>query len=169
MADQFSLQEFALRVNEVGTYEKCFDTTHKNMVLQAARDGETQILDKFVRFSNGNINDVDGYMNTVLHYAAYFGHMNLLEYLLSEYDLDLNNPNHVGNTPFHLACEKAQFAVLERLLKAGVNANAQNIRNATGLQILCYLKRQGKHKSVDFQSCIDLLRKHPGTDLSPLG
>merc|ERR1712173_161020 len=102
-----------------------------------------------------------GYQNGCLHYASFFGHLDLLTYLLTVPELDVNARNHVRNTPLHLACENAQPKAVESLLNIGANVNAENINGGTPLDTLLYGVQQ-RPNDQNLQKCIELVKAKGG-------
>eukprot|EP01098_Paradermamoeba_levis_P005951 TRINITY_DN2483_c0_g1_i1.p1 TRINITY_DN2483_c0_g1~~TRINITY_DN2483_c0_g1_i1.p1 ORF type:complete len:188 (-),score=24.51 TRINITY_DN2483_c0_g1_i1:175-738(-) len=112
--------------------------SHKNMLIQATRDGESYYVTKLLYYG-ANVNATDGYSNTPLHYACFFGRREIAEYLFEKgADKDLNTPNHVKSTPLHLACENAQETMVEFLLKKGCDVHAVNLNLWTPLHVAAY-------------------------------
>ena len=61
---------------------------------------------------------VDAQGNSGLHYAAGYGRIELMEYLLNTKS-DPNQPNRTGQTPMALARQNKNIAAIEFLQKAG--------------------------------------------------
>ncbi|EEC47525.1 predicted protein, partial [Phaeodactylum tricornutum CCAP 1055/1] len=65
---------------------------------------------------------------TAMHKAAFFGHSNVMEYLIGLKG-DVNAVDADGDTPLHDAAKFGHDAVVEALLKAGAD---KTIRNKEG-------------------------------------
>ncbi len=97
----------------------------RSELSEAAQTGDLatvrRLLDRAPDFAN--MPDQGGY--TPLHYAAYFGHAELAEYLvgIGADPLSLSmDPLH--NTPLHAAATGGHAAVVQVLLDAGADPNA---------------------------------------------
>ena len=63
---------------------------------------------------------------TALHYAARNGHLDVVEYLVQRPDVDADARAEGGVSPAQLACWRNEFAVVERLVAAGVDVAQKN-------------------------------------------
>ena len=70
--------------------------------------------------------------HTPLHYAAYFGHKELVEILISKGAV-INAPTENGLTPLHQAAYFGHKDVVEFLISKGADVNATSINGATPL------------------------------------
>lgn len=93
--------------------------------------------------------------NSVLHTAAFHGHLDLIEFFVQTYALDLNSPNAEGLTCLHLAIINKQKEAALTFLENGANPKA---KTKTGYTPLHVAARYGcvdligpllKHNSVD--------------------
>ena len=75
-----------------------------------------------VNINAANQND-DGW--TALHYASHEGLDDVVEQLIRKFGADANVLTANGRTALHIACNRQQKKVIERLLLAGANANIQ--------------------------------------------
>jgi len=82
--------------------------------------------------ANPNIQDKDGY--TPLHYAAWKGHLKVVELLL-EHGANPNIQDKDGYTPLHYAAWKGHLKVVELLLEHGANPNIQKHDGETPLHL----------------------------------
>jgi ankyrin repeat protein len=60
---------------------------------------------------------------TALHYASHESHDHLVEHLLRQFNAEVDIMSSNGRTPLHVACNRLNKKVIERLLLAGANAN----------------------------------------------
>mmetsp|Transcript_29940 Transcript_29940/g.49403 ORF Transcript_29940/g.49403 Transcript_29940/m.49403 type:complete len:885 (+) Transcript_29940:73-2727(+) len=59
--------------------------------------------------------DCDDY--NALHLACYWGHLDIVTYLLEDFDIDLNQETEQGLTALHVACKETEFAIVHYLLQ----------------------------------------------------
>lgn len=71
---------------------------------------------------------------TILHLAAFYGKLNIVECLLEE-DCELNAADEHGNTALHLAAQKGHQDVLLYLIQAKAKINVQNNEGNTCLHL----------------------------------
>ena len=85
---------------------------------------------------------------TPLHYAAGWGHKEIVELLIAE-GADVNAMNGAGQTPLHFAAQEGQKEIVELLIAKGADVNAKTNDGETPLDLA-----KGE--------IADLLRKHGG-------
>ncbi|WP_264723490.1 ankyrin repeat domain-containing protein [Wolbachia endosymbiont (group A) of Cheilosia soror] len=76
----------------------------------------------------------DKYGNTILHYAAEEGNLNLVELLLDN-NTHISVKNSDGWIPLHLAVKEGKLDVVELLMRKGANIDAKDNNNQTPLHI----------------------------------
>lgn len=116
-------------------------------------------LEKIKEFSDKldvNIQDsVQG--KTALTWAAYYGNLDVIRFLLSVPGIDVNRQDTNGWTPLMTACFKNQTAVVELLLNVPeIDVNAQDIFGNTALSITA---------ETGVQSIANLLLLMPGIQI----
>lgn len=120
------------------------DVATPNILLRAVRDGETEIVSKLLAHSKDakkTLDSVeDGYQNSCVHYAAFYGHTTILQNLLI-LRANPNAQNHVANTPLHLACENGQLECVKVLIMCGSNCFSQNMMGHTPLYVATHLNK----------------------------
>ena len=80
-----------------------------------------------------DINYQDGY--GLLHLVCKYGHTNLLNYLLSRADIDVNLKGKRGDTALRIACLYDRHSCMRRLLKDNrVNINQANDEGLTPIR-----------------------------------
>ena len=67
---------------------------------------------------------------SALHFAAFWGHVNMTKYLTAELKLNLDQQDYAGDTPLHDAAAHGHEDVAKILVAAGANTS---IRNKAGL------------------------------------
>lgn len=70
------------------------------------------------------IDSIDNFGNTVLHYAARAGNLEMCKLLVNEFKSNMKLRNNKGYTPLHIAIYKGFFGVAEFLLNASQNYSA---------------------------------------------
>lgn len=68
---------------------------------------------------------------TLLHEAAFFGNIKVMEYLVDKYRLDVMAKDEYGNTPAHSAATVGQIDSIVWLAKHGANLHAENYGGET--------------------------------------
>lgn len=82
---------------------------------------------------------------SALHNAVFFGHGNVVKYLLRELHVNANVADHQGDTPLHDAARFGLNEIVSDLLAAGAIPNARNRQGKTAAEVaLC----SGKHMTV---------------------
>ncbi|OZC08632.1 ankyrin repeat protein [Onchocerca flexuosa] len=106
----------------------------KEQVLTAAEDGDLESLKDLISNNPSLLSarDVDGY--TALHRAAYSGHTDIVDYLLSIGANPEWNTND-GWTVLHCAATWSMCEVVALLLRHGVNVNSRSNGGLTPLHL----------------------------------
>ena len=89
--------------------------------FEAARVGNVDVLRGLLK--TANVNDVDGYGRTVLHIAAWRGHVDCVKMCI-ELHANVNARISGGLTPLHSASRVAHLDVVRVLLDAGATVDA---------------------------------------------
>jgi len=126
--------------------------------VQPAKSSKNKIqspigkVDKeFVKRQKLTIDSVDNFGNTVLHYAARAGNLEMCKLLVNEFKCNMKVRNNKGYTPLHISIYKGFFGVAEFLLNASQNyaalaevlvslLNSEN-RSSYG-DVIEYIKKQ---------------------------
>ena len=77
---------------------------------------------------------------TPLHYAAYRGHIHIIEWILENFEnseLILKSSNMRGSNCLHIACQKGHFKLAKYLVAHGVPINGQNNTGNTPFHFAC--------------------------------
>ncbi|CAD8086171.1 unnamed protein product [Paramecium sonneborni] len=105
-------------------------------LLEAAQDGKLEFIkNQLISLTSRQLQDAckktDYYGRNALHYAAYRGHYDVVEYFLDLQCIDINSKDNKGNTAIMLACvrgynqdieslkEGSKFAICSLLLERG--------------------------------------------------
>jgi len=63
---------------------------------------------------------------TPLHGAANFGALNVVKFLIENFDIDVDIRNKSNDTPLSLAAREGNFSVVKYLISKGANVNVEN-------------------------------------------
>lgn len=77
---------------------------------------------------------------TPLHYAAYRGHIHIIEWILDNFEnseLLLKSSNMRGSNCLHIACQKGHLKLAKYLVAHGVSINGQNNTGNTPFHFAC--------------------------------
>jgi len=96
-----------------------------------------------------DVNAMNDYGGTPLHYAAHEGHKETVKLLVAK-GADVNAKNKQRHTPLHLAISKE---IAELLIAKGADVNAKQKGGGTPLDLAIQFKEP---------ETADLLRKHGG-------
>ncbi|KAI6654349.1 Ankyrin repeat protein [Oopsacas minuta] len=100
----------------------------------AAQHGSWSVLDVILRHNKLNINEIDQYYLTPLHYAAKRGYAPTVGYLLAQ-GADPNIQSDIGKSALHLACESAGQDVIYLLVTNNADIDLIDIQGYTALLI----------------------------------
>ena len=115
------------------------DDEDKTPLHVVARHGYVEILDLLLDTKNCDLVALNSFKETPLHVAAYNGNATIVQRLLDylrEVSIEMiENEDMNGNTALHCACEQGQLEVVELLVRAKANINANNFKNFTPLHL----------------------------------
>lgn len=137
-------------VGDSDTPPECID------VLQAAENGETDVLQELLCQRPDLVNCRDSDCYTPLHRASYNGHVQAIRLLLDR-GADPHARSSEGWQPLHSAVKWGHIEAAAMLLSAGADINAQTNGGLTPAHIVS----MGKDRKV-----IQFVIFHPGVDLS---
>ena len=87
-------------------------------------ENEQTLIIKGILDSGLSLNSTDQNKRTVLHYAARFGHLELVKELLSQTGVEVDAKDEIGRTALSYAVEQGNKEIVELLIKKGANVNA---------------------------------------------
>ena len=91
----------------------CHDAS---LSLLACKSGQLALVHKLEALSLFSLNSVDYYGFTILHYSCMSNNVELLKYLLIQYQLTLDVKDQFGRTPLHIASWYASSSVVEYIV-----------------------------------------------------
>ena len=106
-----------------------------NVYLMAAYDGNVQIMQALILHNNDYINDVNKKNWTPLHYAVSKGHLEIVNYLLSN-KADVTVQNDDGWNVYHIAAYNGNLKIMMALIESSCDLiNGINKERQTPLSI----------------------------------
>lgn len=115
-------------------------TTQGVSVLHRACDGGNVEVLEYLCDKGMVPSERDVEKRTPLHYAAYRGHIHIIEWILDNFEnseLILKSSNMRGSNCLHIACQKGQFKLAKYLVAHGVPINGQNNTGNTPFHFAC--------------------------------
>ena len=110
-------------------------TTNHYYLIEALKNDNMRIIEKYYENSRNNVNDVllYGYPgNTILHEALYYNAQKSVDYLLSK-NINLSLVNKDGNA-LHVGCLKGSYDTVNKMIKSETSVNCDNNIGDTALQ-----------------------------------
>ncbi|QCE43394.1 ankyrin repeat domain-containing protein [Psychroserpens sp. NJDZ02] len=127
-----------------------------NDIFQAAQNGNVSKIK--LALANGtdiNITRDNDANQSMLHYAANFNHLNLVQ-LLVENGIDINKGDTYGKTALHIAARKGALLIVKHLIEHGAIIDKKNEENETPFNEAIY------NNSIE---CAEILIKN-GADIN---
>jgi len=81
-------------------------------------------------------------LRTPLHKAAYFGHAEVIQYLISEFKVDVNCQDVEGETPLHDAARFGHVNSLKVLLESGADKTIKNNIGQTASEVAVFFDQK---------------------------
>ena len=89
-------------------------------VLEACETGALDVIRELVAAKKVELNKCiakNVHRDPPLHFAAFYGHKNIVEYLIDEEDFDVESKNMFENTPLHRAARQGHLKVVKYLVE----------------------------------------------------
>lgn len=86
-----------------------------------------------MRIKKGHMYSVSGFGDTIVHYAANRGFLQLMQFVWDKYNPDLNDKNIFGETALLQACRAGHAKIVSFLLDKGADASITSARGETPL------------------------------------
>lgn len=110
-------------------------TTPDELVIIASALGSKDLIEVALS-AGGNLYIADDQFNTPLHYAAKYGYLEAMTFLLNAIPSSLNAPNDREQTPAHLAALRGQHEAIKLLENAGADMSSPDFTGHTPEQHL---------------------------------
>ncbi len=103
------------------------------------KDFENKFADK-----TGHAHQVDDVGNSFLHKAVEYRRLDIVKYLLSQ-NVPINQLNHRGETPLHIAVKNGDIATVNELIRHGARSN---IYRKLDNKSVWHLAHEGSHREI---------------------
>jgi tankyrase len=156
----------------------CSNSDIESQLLEAAKNGEIEVVKRLCTLRNVNCRDMQGRFSTPLHFAAGYNRVDVVEYLLQQ-NADVTAKDKGGLVPLHNACSYGHYEVGEQLVQHMTNVNVVDLWKFTPLheaaakgkyEICKLLLKHGadiNRRNRDNLTALDLVKEQEG-DLADL-
>ncbi len=105
--------------------EVSLEKSLRKSFITAVRTSNVDIVSKFIKKTNININFYDQDGNTPLHVAAEDGNIDIINLLIKN-NADIHAVNHFCRTPLHYGVETDDIDIIRLFISNGANVNSSN-------------------------------------------
>ncbi|XP_048250455.1 ankyrin repeat domain-containing protein 50-like isoform X2 [Haliotis rufescens] len=148
---KYVLSQKVADMNGRGTYGR-------TPVMMAAEKGHRQVCDLLVR-EGADVSLVGVDRNNILHMACLGGHVDIVKYVLSQQDADMNGRGQYGRTPLMMAAVKGHRQVFDLLVRKGADVSLVDDDGNNILHMACHGGHVGMLKHVLSQKVADINSK----------
>ncbi|XP_067668045.1 ankyrin repeat domain-containing protein 50-like [Haliotis asinina] len=125
----------------------CRGRDERTPLMCVARQGNKEMFHLLVS-KGGLTSQVDADGNNILHLACWGGNIEIVEYILSHDDVDINGRGQFGRTPLMAAAYKGHGKIFDLLVTKGADHTAVDDAGGNVLHVACL----GGH--MDIVSCV---------------
>lgn len=143
----------------------------KKQLIFACRDGEYEKVKHLIENEHvdpHSCRDTLGYYGTPLHWASYWGHLDIVRLLVEEQKCDLMSMNNGDRTPLHRAAIQGRLDIVQYLIKeGGCDPMCRGGKGRTPLHDACQEGRIGVVKYLVEEAKVDASCRDDN-DITPL-
>lgn len=129
------------------------DCNGNTPLILSYKKGDLKIFNYLLEFLD--VNQKDGFGNTVLHYAIINEDTNIIKKLIINFGSNLYLKNNYNKSPIEIAFFQSNYYVLKILIEHG-NIDV-NIKNSEGIPILIIIIKSKKLNNTNKNNLIKLL------------
>jgi ankyrin repeat protein len=131
---------------------------HESLMHELAREGD--VLSAEIMFEDGHaLDQPDDQGRKPLHEAAFFGHAEMVKFLLI-HGAQINTPIHpFGHTALYLAVQNSHYDTVKLLIACGARLNCADSLNGEGLLHLAAAKDDIKMAGILIAAGADIFRE----------
>ncbi|OBS63771.1 hypothetical protein A6R68_07690, partial [Neotoma lepida] len=119
-------------------YRQSYDP--KNKFHEAVCMGKIKVMHHLLEKNNFHVNDEDEGKRTALHFACFYGHLNLVYYLLFK-DCKINALDDQKSTPLMKAVQSWESEIVSVLLDHGADPNIKDCNGEAAIHHAVYVNR----------------------------
>lgn len=127
---------------------------HRRKMAQIIKKDDLKAFQEITEQHLVQPNDFVTVNDKPIHIAAFYGSVSILEFLLKNFEMDVNTRNTRHNTPIHSASQHNYANAdnmkksIQLLIKYGANVNVQNKKNETPLHSVAQNKNPRSHELI---------------------
>ncbi|MCJ1402435.1 hypothetical protein MMC11_005655 [Xylographa trunciseda] len=132
LAAYFGSSVLVMKLWEKGMSAESLDFMGQTPLIMAVKQGHFAVVELLVCRAEVQINAADEESRTALHWAAFTGQEEIVNFLL-DHDADVTARMYRQQTPLHRAAEEGHFGAVKLLIAAGSEVNALTDTKTTPL------------------------------------
>ncbi|XP_018578490.2 uncharacterized protein LOC108916673 [Anoplophora glabripennis] len=138
ISSRTSSDEEYLRFRDFAQFYNDRLDTRVSRIYRAVFEGDLQNVQRCIERGESVNKTGDLYRFSPLHVAVLKNNVEILEYLLTREDVDVDVSCRIGRTPLYMAIALGRIELVERLIRAGSNVNFRHYRNNSPLDMSVY-------------------------------